>query len=357
MVASIASAQELEKAQKLMGAKKYDAALKSLESAAKKSGLDRDSYLTILELKGLAEAQSGKDKLSEATFKQLLSIDPKRSLVGKYSGKPMVAIGAAQTYVLNNGALEAVALEPTTEGGMVKQLNVAVKNDGLSLAKMVRFHVRGDSGVWKASESPILNAAASTAASGASVDYWVEVLGDKNAQLLLLGIPTKPVKAVAAPEKPIQVAVKEPVKEVVVESVKTDVPKAAMKIDEATTKIDEAKVVVSDESKASSPIRPIGYGLMAAGVVAVGVGAYFGITANGARESIKADLAAGSATQQQLYDRDQQAISSSTIANVLFAAGGALAVTGGVLWFVGGDEPAKVAVLPSLNGVLVSGNF
>jgi hypothetical protein len=349
--ASVAFAQakivELEKAQELMGNKKYEAALKSLDAAAKRTGIDRDSWLTILELKGLAEAQLGKAALSESTFKQLLSLDLKRNLVGKYSGKPAAPIAAAQAFVLNSGPLEAIALEPGAENGVLKQISVGVKSDPIGMAKVVKFHVKSPSGAWKQTESPLSNGSATCDVNGTNIEYWIEVLGERSTQLVFLGTAVKPLKAMA----PAPVAIAKPV----AKEVPAEEPKVAMTPVERKV---EPMAVRTEAPTEGSILRPVSYGLMGAGVVAVGVGVYFGVTSSGLRDGIKKDLAAGGANQEVLYKRDQQAIADATIANVLFVAGGAVAVTGGILWFISGDKaPATVAVVPSLQGVSVSGSF
>jgi hypothetical protein len=347
--ASVAFAQakivELEKAQELMGIKKYAAALKSLDVAAKRTGIDRDSWLTILELKGLAEAQLGKAALAESTFKQLLSLDLKRNLVGKYSGKPAAPIAAAQAFVLNSGPLEAIALEPGAENGVLKQISVGVKSDPIGMAKIVKFHVKALSGAWKQTESPLSNGSATCDVNESNIEYWIEVLGERSTQLVFLGTAVKPLKAMAPA----------PVVAAVVKPVPAEEPRLTMTPVEKNV---ETMAVQTEAPTEGSILRPISYGLMGAGVVAVGVGVYFGVTSSGLRDGIKKDLAAGGANQEALYKRDQQAIADATIANVLFAAGGAVAVTGGILWFVSGDKaPATVAIVPGLQGVSVSGSF
>src|SRR4051812_14748318 len=96
---------ELEKAQKLLASKKYADALKALEAAEKKGGLDHDSYMTLLESKGLSQASLNKVDPATESFKALLSIDPRRDLEGKYKGDVVKAITAAQEWVKANGAL------------------------------------------------------------------------------------------------------------------------------------------------------------------------------------------------------------------------------------------------------------
>ena len=69
---------DLEKAQQLLAQKKYDAALKSIEAAAKKGGLERESLLTLLESRGLAQAFLGQTEKAEESFRSVLQLEPKR---------------------------------------------------------------------------------------------------------------------------------------------------------------------------------------------------------------------------------------------------------------------------------------
>jgi tetratricopeptide (TPR) repeat protein len=91
----------------------------------------------------------------------------------------------------------------------------------------------------------------------------------------------------------------------------------------------------------------------ATGVAAVGAGVYFGLQARSASD----DLAALAAQHGAWSDHYQKILSDGQSealrANVLFAAGGALVVAGGVLYYLGwrrDAEPAAVAVTWSSGG-------
>jgi len=89
---------DLEKAQQFLAQKKYDAALKSIEAAAKKGGLERESLLTLLESRGLAEASLGQTQKAEESFRSVLQLEPRRDLTGKYTGKVVPVIAAAKEW-------------------------------------------------------------------------------------------------------------------------------------------------------------------------------------------------------------------------------------------------------------------
>ncbi len=335
---------DLEKAQTLLAQRKYADALKAIEAAEKKGGLDRDSYLTLLESKGLALASTNKLDKAEESFRAVLGLDPKRELAGKYSGAIGKPIAAAQEWIKANGALELVALDPGTADGRVKQISFAVKNDPFKLIKVVKFFLKMDGGSWKPVQGVLTNGAASIDTDAATVEWWAETQDDNKNQVAFLGSAVRPVKNVA----PAVVAVAE--KKVV------DAPKEEPKL---TPEPKSEPVAAVTTETASSPLRPISYGLLGAGVIGLGVATYFGVTYNSQRQLIRDDLAANRGTQAELDERDQAAIRNGTIANVLFIAGGALVASGAVLWFVGGSSSStSMGLVPmGTNGVAVTGSF
>lgn len=335
---------DLEKAQAQLAQRKYADALKSLDAAEKKGGLDRDSYLTLLESKGLALAQTNKADAAELSFRSVLCLDPRRELAGKYAGPVGKPIAAAIEWAKTNGALELVALEPGVSNGRVKQISFAVKNDPLKLVKVVKFYVKSDGGSWKPTPGTVTNGAGSLDVDADVVEWWAETQDDKSSQVAFLGSALKPIKN-AAPA-PVAVVEKKP-----------DAPKADPVMTPEPKPEPKSVPVAAVTESASSPLRPIGYGLLGAGVIAVGVAAYFGVTYNSERAAIKDALMTGSASQASLYERDQAAIQNGVIANALFIGGGALVAGGAVLWFVGGDS-ASMAIVPlGTNGLAVSGTF
>ncbi len=331
---------DLEKAQAQLAQRKYADALKSLEAAEKKGGLDRDSYLTLLESKGLALAQTNKADAAELSFRSVLCLDPKRELAGKYAGPVGKPIAAAIEWARTNGALELVALDPGVSNRRVTQISFAVKNDPLKLVKVVKFYVKADGGSWKPTPGTVTNGAGSLDVDAEVVEWWAETQDDKSSQVAFLGSALKPIKNTAP--APVAVVEKKP-----------DAPKAEPVM---TPKPEPRPEPVTTEA-ASSPLRPIGYALLGAGVIAVGVGAYFGVTYNSERTAIRDALMSGSASQASLYERDQAAIRNGTIANALFIGGGALIAGGAVLWFVGGNSSSMAIVPMGTNGLAVTGTF
>jgi hypothetical protein len=334
---------ELERAQTAMGERHYEVALKALDGLWKKPNLERDTVLTVLELRGLALASTGKADAADESFRALLALDPHRPLAGKYQGKAAGPIAAAVKWFEGNGALEVSALPPGAQNGRVKQLGLQVKNDGLQLGRVARFHVRGESGVWKVTDAPLLNGAATLDVDGATFDWWAELLGERTAQLVFLASAGRPVHDVAP--APVAVVTPEPVKA----SPPSDRP-----VESPAPSLTPTQVSQPGPLAGPSTVRTVGYVLLGAGVVAAAIGVYFGVTSSSLRSGIMADLTAGRSTQADLYARDQRAIMNATIANALFIGAGVVGITGGVLWFVGRTE-VQLAAGPG--SVSVTGRF
>jgi tetratricopeptide (TPR) repeat protein len=339
--ASLAFAQrnpELEKAQLLLSQKKYADALKSLDAAAKKGGLDRESLLTLLESRGLAQASLGQLDRAEENFRSVLQLEPKRDLTGKYAGKVAGVIASAKEWFKANGGIEVGPLEPGVQDGRVKQVSLFVKNDPLKLITQVRFYLRKDGGAWKPAEVQVVNGAAATDVDGDVIEWWAELMSERKDQLMFLGSAGRPIKQ-SAP-----LAVPEPV---VVAKKDAPVPEKKLEPRPVTVVPDEKNELTEAPAQANgSALRPVGYVLLGLGVVAAGVGTYFGVTSSAARDGIKKDLAAGGFDTAALYARDQTAIGNARIANILFASAGGLAIAGGICWFLGRD----VVVVPGAGG-------
>ena len=348
LTASAQRSPELEKAQQLLAQKKYDAALKSIEAAAKKGGLERESLLTLLESRGLAEASLGQTQKAEESFRSVLQLEPKRDLTGKYTGKAATVIAAAKEWFKEHGGIELGPLDPGAQDGRVKQISLFVKNDPLKLISQVRFYVRKDGGAWKPVEASLANGAAATDVDAEVVEWWAEALSEKKDQLMFLGSAGKPIKQ-SAPA-PVAVAKVEPVKEVVKDDVPAKEPEKKLT---PTEKKSDERLEVQPAAQ-GSPVRTAGFVVLGVGVAAVAVGTYFGVTSSAQRAAVKADIVSGTRSRAELYAADQAAIGSATIANVMFIGGGVAAAAGLVMVIVGKD----VAVVPGAGGgVTVLGKF
>ncbi len=122
-----------------------------------------------------------------------------------------------------------------------------------------------------------------------------------------------------------------------------------------------------DRAKRRHKRHLIGGTVVGLGLGSVVVGGVFGVMARGKFSDAKSTCG-GSIDQcaPGQLDRAQgqvdDARSAATLSSILFAAGGALVVTGAVIWISapsaqGGEHRSGVAIVPSLGGFVVSGRF
>jgi serine/threonine-protein kinase len=180
------------------------------------------------------------------------------------------------------------------------------------------------------------------------VEWWAELQDATKNQVAFLGSALKPIRNTA----PAPVAVAPPPPEKKPEPVKAEPAPTP-----TPTPAPQAEAAVSTTPSASvTGTRIAGYALMGAGVIALGVGTFFGVTANGQAEAIRAANTPG-ANQLELFTRDQARIQNATLANVFIISGAAVAAGGAVLWLLGAPD-APVAVVPmGPTGLAVTGRF
>jgi hypothetical protein len=101
----------------------------------------------------------------------------------------------------------------------------------------------------------------------------------------------------------------------------------------------------ADAPHHSSSQRPIALGIAAAGVVGVGLGTFFGLSASSTWKDAKSGCTdyPFHCTQQGL-DQHDSARSKATVSTVAFIAGGVALATGAVLWFTAGSGDQKTAL-------------
>lgn len=338
-VATVAVAPpDLKTAEALMAKYKYAEAQAALKKARAAKGLDRASLLRILELQGIAAGQQRQAGPATAAFTELLVLDPTHKLGEDFAPRVSTPFLEASSSVAETGALELKQLPPGTRDGRVVALNVEVPKDPLKLTRSLVFHFMLG-GAWQTKTATLDagKASVSTDAGEPEVKFWVELFGDNEAQLVVLGSESAPV--LATPPAPMVSATPPPPPTPVVEP------------------------IVTKAASSGGGVRTASYFVLGGAVVAGGVGAFFGIRNSTTLGSITgatrdADGRITGLTEREAQTRGAQAATDGAIANVMFVSAGALAAAGVVMFIVGGPEtPAKVSLAPAPGGVLVSGSF
>jgi hypothetical protein len=350
-----ARSADLDKASRQIVDQKYEAAVRTLEVAARQNGNRHDTVLRILELQGVAYAQQGQEAKAKAAFQQLLSLDPKRELSSKYKehAKAQKAFDAAQAWLADNPPMEVAAEPAAVDGtGKVMQIAVKVKNDSLKLARKVRFNVRPDGLKWSELEVDIQGSYAAAGTDAESVDWYAEVLGERDAVLIVVGSQRFPIREGKGAPPP---AKKEEPRKVAEE------PKRKLEPEPEPERPPEMVVKEPEPSGGGSPaLRGIGYTALGLGVASLLGGTIMGLEyqvtlGEVTRRSMMRNTvgAINGITQDQAFGMEKRAILQAQIANTLWAAGGGLLLVGSLLWFLGRD----VFVAPAGSGVTVSGRF
>lgn len=349
-----ARAAELDKASRQIFDQKYEAAARTLEVASRQSGNRRETVLRILELQGVAYAQLGQEAKAKTAFQTLLSLDPKRDLAGKYKehAKVQKAFDGAQAWLQDNPPVEMAAEPAAVDGsGKVMQIAVKVKNDALKLGRKVRFNVRPDGLKWSELDVDIQGSYAAAGTDAESVDWYAELLGDRDAVLVIVGSQRFPIReGKGAPphekkDEPKKV-VEEPKKKLEPEPEPERRPEMVVKAPES-------------EGGGSAVLRGAGYAALGLGVGALLGGTIMGleyqVTVGDVqrRSMTKEGNVITGITQDMAFALEKRAILQAQLANTLWGVGGGLLVLGSVLWFFGRD----VFVTPGPGSVTVSGRF
>lgn len=334
MAVSAAPNPKIAEGRKQLEDLELEKAARTLAAAEAVPGNDRQQVLEILELQAVVYGTMNKEAKARDAFRELITLNPDFQLSGDHPPRVRTPFYEAKEWVAQNTPL-LLEHGSATEAG-VTSLVLTVKKDTLRLVKRARF-VLTDGPEPRAREVTVENGVAKTTLDLPKVGWSVQVLGAKDATIFELGPFAHESKAAVAAVAPAP-------------------PPPAV--------TPAAEPAVSSAAPPSSPLRPIGYAVGGAGVVAVGVGVVFGVLANGARSRVTGATQDGQGlvtgvTQRETAALEQQARTQATLANVLFGVGGALAAAGVVLFFVGAPAPSSppVSVLLSPTGLTLAGVF
>jgi hypothetical protein len=137
-------------------------------------------------------------------------------------------------------------------------------------------------------------------------------------------------------------------------SSKIDVGKDAAKVEVEVPKLEPADGTTpatagpTDESPAKShgsSLRPVAIAVGAVGIVGIGVGAFFGLSASSSWSEAKDtcnDVPNGCSSEG--VKQQQSASTKATVSTVAFIAGGAFLAAGTVLWFTAGSGDKQTAI-------------
>ena len=315
---------ELERAKQSLEELKFAEAGKSLDAAWLAPGNDRGVVLEILKLQAIVAATLGQQDRARALFRTLLYLAPDLELPeGDLGPKVLSLYYEARGRVSVEGALRVEPGTISRDEQKVSQLAVKV-TDSQKLAKAVRFHSRAAGRSWAEGVVPISEAQAQVKVGAPTVEWWAELLGDKDRVLARLGSAAQPI---------------------VSSRVATLVPSSAP----------------PPEVAAAAPgpnLKPAAYVTAGAGALAAIGGLVFGIRANNQRTQIEgaardADGKVIGITREKALAVNEQLKTSATVANTLYVASAVLIGTGVVLYLASPD----LAVSASPAGVALAGSF
>jgi hypothetical protein len=141
--------------------------------------------------------------------------------------------------------------------------------------------------------------------------------------------------------------------------VSVDVPELDEAPSGSTPPPSAAPAVSADSGTQGSSIqKPLAIGVAAVGLVGVGVGTYFGLSAGAKWDDAKAACRDYPyECSPQALDHQSSASSQATVSTVAFIAGGVAIAAGAVLWLTAGPGEGKAAVGVGPGNVVVKGRF
>lgn len=323
----------------------YAGANKTLEAARKEPNASRGDTLQLLELQGITLASLGQEAKALKVFQTLLSLEPEFKLPGNQPPRVTTVFFEARGWVGQAKPMAAKASANVGEAG-VKALTVEITNDPLKLAREVRFVTVVD-GTARPTDVALVGSKASLTVEAPRVEWFAVVLGERKGGLLELQSASAPMTDGINPTDPLPF----PKVSVASSDPGPQPPPPASSPFEAP----------APAARPMSGLRLAGIGVGAAGVVAAGVGTVFGVMAQSTSAKVaNADRDASGRiiglTRVEGLALDEQQRTQALLANTLWIAGGAMAATGVVLFFLGQDA-GEVTVIPMGSGITVTGRF
>lgn len=321
LVCSVAAAEpNLERAKALVGSLQFPAAKTALLEAKKAQGLTHAEVLDLYELSGIVAGSTKDARGATEAFRVLLVLEPAFKLKGKYSPKVTTPFFEARALAKQAGTPTLELERGEHDNGVLTKLVLRSPGDGGGLVKQVRLDLQEDGAArsvtlpWAAQlEVPV---------HGRKVTVTSALLSEAGWRLVE---PAALISEAPAPPPPPPPAVTVP-------------PSVA---------------VQPAPPPPASSVRTVGYVLGGVGIAAVGLGVFFGVRSQTARSTVLDAVHDGvvtGLTRAQALELNREISTSATLANITFAAAGALIIGGVVCWFVGAPVSTTVSLVPLEGG-------
>ena len=319
---------DLSRARQFLEGLRYSEASRALEAARARPGNDRDTLLQILDLQGVVAAMLQQPAKARTAFQTLAVLAPDHQLMEDYAPRVVTPFFEAKGWVADQGtALRFEAAPASKTEASVESVAVQVATDVLKLGHSVRFHLHPEGAPWTDQESPLAEGKAAAAVKGERIQWWAELLDERQAVLATVGSAATPV---------------------------TELSPRLEALAHSLTHPTDTRGLES----ASSPWRTAAYVCLGVAAGTGAAGGYFGLRSRSARAEVEGapvddqGVTTG-LTQREALALDERARSSARLANILFGVAGATAIAGGTLWVLG--APVTVSATPT--GVTVGGEF
>jgi hypothetical protein len=349
ILATAAGAQtaqdQLKKARTLAATNKFAPALKLVDKAMVEPGNDLETTIELLELSGVCNAGLKKAAPAKLAFQKLLSLAPSYVLNRKGPAVVMAAFADAKA------TAQPMNIQPTApdmSAGKINDVAVEVSADPFKLAKTVLFNYRAVGGKWHTRAVPVTMGRVAAKVDGTDkVEWYATVLGPNDAEILRIRNVDAPIthtyRAPAPRAAPEPVKAAEPAKA-------ADAPRRA----DPTPSTAQPSAALTPDPVKEPPLEvvergphpkgwvsPLAWTTVGAGVVAGGVGTYFGIQSRNVRSRFATSTATDPVvglTRARALELDSQVQSNAAIANTLWVTAGVLVATGVLIRLLGPTE-------------------
>ncbi len=335
LVAQAQVAELVPQAKALMQKGKWADAAPLVQKAIAEPGNDYETFMTLLEMRGVIAAMLGKPENKpeyKEAFGKLLSLEPDRRLKGKWPKKAQQAF--AEVARKPPAPLEIETSTASQANGKITEIAIGLKGDPLKLAKTVLFNWRTVGGKWKTHPVPAVTGRVAAKVEGGKIEWYATVLGENDAELGHLATADVPMvdRAIGAVPDPIPPPEDKTAKK---SGKPSDAKQAQLTPEEKKEPVDTTIREVEKPSH-TTWLSTAGYVAAGVGVVGAGIGTVFGFQSSSARNTFNnaspdASGVVTSITRAHALQLQSDAKSAALLANVLWGIGGGLIVVGVVM--------------------------